>query len=61
MKKTTMKELEAIIKKIKFKKPKGPFKYVDDCTPELRAAIADTVGFERYLEENFPHKVKNKK
>ncbi len=53
MKKTTVKELRAIAKKVKVKKFTGPFKRVDTCTPELSAAIKDTAAFERYLEESF--------
>ncbi len=54
MNKTTTKQLRDIVKTIKVKKFNGPYKYVHTVSPELQAAIKDTAGFEKYLEEMCP-------
>ncbi len=60
MKPTTIKELNEIVKTIKVPEFKGPYKYTHTVTPELQAAIADMPAFEKYLDENFPKKIKKK-
>ncbi len=60
MKKTTIKELRQICKELGIKVVKDDPNREDTMTPELRAAISDTKGYERYLRENYPEIIDSK-